>query len=426
MINKFINTCLINKNKKAFDYKKAKTFRDLHDDTLKCIDMFKIKGIKEHDKAVLFITPSYTFYVLLLASICYHLNIIVLDSYRNKKNTELIKKVDYIFVNNKTKFLSYCFFNKNIRRFNVSGFNQYSNTSYNYLQTTNDIVLTTYTSGTTGTPKKITRTINDLSNQFEIILSNINIDSNDVVIGMLPIYTLLAIVNGNTTVLTRKITSKAINKYNVAIVLAPIAKLLKVKSPIRNLKKIYCGGAILYKAETEKIKYIFCNSVITYIYGASEGVLIGKTTINEYVKQIFSFNYNINGMKIEIVNKNFDGVGEIVVSGLAVLGVKTHFTGDIGYIKDNMLHIIGRLKYSNLEKRFYNYQIDEETREENPRAKKVFSFYYNGNYYIVYKGKLDKKNKNYLYIKLYKIPTDNKHKTKLNYKKVIDKIQETK
>ena len=85
MLNLFKERCLKYKDKIAvIDGKKQITFKELLNDIFKMIQLFQNKGIKEHEKVLLFLTPSYDFYVLLLSSIYYQLNIVVCDSFKNK------------------------------------------------------------------------------------------------------------------------------------------------------------------------------------------------------------------------------------------------------------------------------------------------------------------------------------------------------
>ncbi len=71
--------------------------------------------------------------------------------------------------------------------------------------------------------------------------------------------------------------------------------------------------------------------------------------------------------------------------------------------------------------RNYNQElVDDTIRSQNPYLKTAFSFVYQEKNYCIYRGKLTYAEPNRIYIKVKRIPMDPKHKTKLNYKKVID------
>ena len=53
----------------------------------------------------------------------------------------------------------------------------------------------------------------------------------------------------------------------------------------------------------------------------------------------------------------------------------------------------------------------------------AFSFYYKNQIYVVYNGNLKHKKADIKYIFMRKLPMDLKHKTKLNYKECIARIE---
>ena len=110
IVNKFIENSQ-NNNKIALIYKNKKiSYDNLLKDIFKMINLFKSHNLKPNDKVLLFIIPSYNFYLCMLASIYYGLNIIVIDSFSDKKKvSKLVNMVDVMlgFVDNKSRFLKF-------------------------------------------------------------------------------------------------------------------------------------------------------------------------------------------------------------------------------------------------------------------------------------------------------------------------------
>lgn len=417
MIKSFVEIANTNKEKIAFRYLKNNkvkeiTYNFLLEDIYRFCNFFKNQHLLPGDKIVVLIKPSYELYALMLASMMYGINIVVIDSFKNKKKIEKMissSKAKYVFVNNQTKLLKKIIF-KDLKGINIVNYLKESSEIFNYKINKEEIVLTTFTSGTTSLPKIINRSFNDLENQVKLIKNNFNLDINDTIICMLPIYVLFSIFNGNTTCITKNINKKIINKLKANVILGKISKVLNIKEKITNIRKLYLGGAYIYQEEAKTILNNFPNTNIYYIYGASEAVLIGINNLQDfYEKGRFKIVKDIN---VDIINK-IGKVGEIRLEGLSVK--KSHVTGDIGYIKDGYLYLLGRKKYSSLEHELYNYKVDQEIRAEH--NVKAFTFWYNNQYYVFYQGKEKKKD----FIKVKKFPFDLKHSTKVDYHKLIEK-----
>lgn len=409
MVKKFIDNCKDNFNI-AFIYKNKKiTYNKLYEDIFKMISLFKEYNLKPNDKVLLFIIPSYNFYLVMLASIYYGLNIIVIDSFKDKNKVN--KQIDSVnvnmcFVDDKTNVIKGIL--PKLKFINLSKYYKKDSIFINYVNYEN-IVLTTFTSGTTSIPKVINRSIIDLEKQVNLLTHNIDFYDSKIVLCGLPIYMLLLLTLGKTCVIDNKLS----NIY-YDTVLMPIEKILKNKKINNNVKYMFLGGAILYKKEVEKIKYLYPNAYVNYVYGSSEGLLIARTDLKDY--NDLTFNKFIKGIDVSIVDN------EIMISGDCLLTPnKTHLTGDLGVINDGCLKILGRKKYSNNE--YYNYVFDELILNENPYVKKGFSFWYNDNICFVYEGKLSVKEDNVKYYRFRKLPMDSKHKTKLDYISVMKVIK---
>lgn len=420
MLKKFDDICITYKNKLCFiDKNNEVSFSHLHSDVLKMVSLFKKYNLKAKDKAVIFVLPSYEFYVLLIAGVYYGLNMVVIDSFKNKERTKdmLLKaNTKNVFCTRQTKLLSFILpIKKNL--INISNFRKYKTANFSSSNNKEQIVLTTFTSGTTGEAKKIDRSLADLERQMNLVKENMAINPSDIVLGTLPIYVLFSLINGYTTVISKKIDIKMIRKYSVNTILTSIHNLLSNDASFSEIEKVYCGGAIIYPKEANYLKRCFPNAMITYVYGASEGVLIAKTTLDKYIENgYFTFDSFIKGMDVTLASDN-----EIIISGECVLNDnKKHATGDLGIFTDGKLKIVGRKKYSTSS--FYNYVEDAKILAENPNLDKAFAFIYNEQKILVYEGKLSRNYSEFKCFKFKKLPMDLKHKTKLDYKTTINKI----
>ena len=407
-------------------YKKISiSFKEFYEDIYKMIGLFQKNQLKPKDKVGLFVLPySYDFYVVMFASFLYQLNLVVFDSYKKKHIKELmiLEEVGYCFVDGKTKMMS-SFLLPKCKKINVSSFAKYK-VNYNLkIESSSDaVLLTTFTSGTTGTPKAIHRTIDFLLKQAKEIQNEIDLQDVSSIFGGLPIYNMLSLYLLKTTCISKKI--KSIKSFQPDCVLTNIQKILSEKRSYPMIKKVMLGGAILYSGEVKKIKEVFPNATITYVYGASEGAIIYKTNLDFYQSNLFCFDKKANEIEVDILNPNKDGVGEIMIQGDKVnTPYHIHYTGDLGKIVNGSLQLYGRKKYSSLEKEFYNYAFDEEIRKKNLCM--AFSFYYKNQIYVVYNGNLKNKEEGIEYIFMRKLPMDLKHQTKLNYKVCLDKIEKS-
>ena len=424
MINKFIQTCRDKGEKCAFvNGKQRITFNTLLKDVFRMVNLFKARGIPRDSKILLLVPPSYEFYVLLFACIYYGINVVVMDSY---KNFERIKSamsdggIKLVFCNRLTRLAKFKF-ESDVKFINVSDYGRFSDAAEPITADKGKIVLTTFTSGTTGTPKPINRSIESLEKQIDTVSKNIDVNGGDVVYASLPIYVLFVVYSGLTCVISKKIKKRELYRLGVNAILAPIARLLSLKDTFSFIKKLFLGGAMLYANEAEHLKATFPNADITYIYGASECVLMAKATLDDYLAHSFAIRHKIEGVELTIVEPDKSGVGRIKATGEVVLTEDNSFIGnDIGYFDEYGLHIVGRSRYSTAN--YYNYVEDNRMLKENPRVKKGFSFAYQGKRYFCYEGRLSNEYPTLTCIKLRKLPMDPKHKTKLDYIKLIKQI----
>ena len=421
MIQHFIDTCKKKSDEVAFIIGNRRiSFQTLLSDVYRMVNCFIQRGIPRGGKALLYLLPSYDFYVLLLACIYYGVNIIVPDSYKDKDRlSHMLQQqgVKQVFCNRLTFFLRKGI-PQNTTFIDISDFRKYSDNQTPKNEAADMPVLTTFTSGTTGEPKPIYRSAAFLKKQIESISLNIDITDSQVVFGGLPIYALYAIYHGRTCVIDRKLCVKDLKKHKIDTVFAPIALLLKMKGASNGVRYVYFGGARLYQREAAALRRAFPVAKIRYNYGASECALIGMTELDYYIKNGFVIKETAKDAEVTLVEKDENGVGKIQVKGDCVLTEdKTYCSNDLGYMDEYGLHIVGRSKYSAVGR--YNYLIDDEILSKNEKIKKGFSFVYQDKTYFCCEGKLTVRKDGVEFVKFQKLPMDGKHKTKLNYHKTI-------
>lgn len=421
--------------KEGFGYRKS-TFAEFLADVVRMYGYMKtqLKG----DNVMIFSYPySYYFYVGIFAAVFLGKNIVIVDSFSDKKKTRSMMEqaeVTDILTDGLTRWLTFLLPVKK-PVVNLTKFRSYGAEDCAAAETPRENAsIITFTSGTTGMPKLIRRNLDFLELQIQLIRDNADIRDDDVTYGLLPMYTLLSVLMNNTCLVSRDI--KACEKFGVSMLLAPIKKVLQVKAPLRTIQRAFLGGAILYKKETETILEKLPAADITYVYGASEGAVIYKTILRSYNENPFTFDTKSKGIDVTILKPDANGVGEIQISGETVIGSaagnrKVHNTGDFGKIVDGKLVLLGRKKYSCSEVSFYNYQYDELLRKRNPKMTAGFSFYYEGKIHVAYCGMLQedfsRSSESFMPLEIVfhhfaKLPYDLKHKTKLDYGKVIESI----
>ena len=406
-INEFLRFCKGNEKIAIIDKNKEVSFGKFSEDCFK-MQTFLGEKLPRGEKALVFVYPfSYLFYVLIFGGIMAGVNLLIIDSFADKNRTKKMTELagcNYALTGGVTRFLGFKL--PKLKIIDAGKFKLYEKTSADYGKAS----VTTFTSGTTGFPKPVERSADFLLDQADFIKNNIKLSGEEIVYCGLPMYSVLSVFSGYTTVISGKINPE------VTAVITSIRKALSF--PVcRGVTNCFLGGAILYGEEAEKISSVFPRARVAYVYGATESALMYKTTLDKYRKDLFSFDEKIDGVTVGIENENFEGVGEISVKGNIVIAEKKHFTGDIGKISDGKLYVYGRKKYSMPEIGFYNYIADEKIREDNKNVKAAFGFALGGKIYVVYKGKLTVKNPDYIYFKVRNMPYDAKHKTKLDYKK---------
>jgi acyl-CoA synthetase (AMP-forming)/AMP-acid ligase II len=368
---------------------------------------FTHKGIAKGDRVLVFVPMSIDLYRILLALLEIGAVAVLLDEWVSRERMELccrIAKCKGFIAPPKIRVLS--FLSKEIRsipiKLSIKG--RVPGQNINIMQCSEeDSALITFTTGSTGIPKAADRSHGFLKQQFTALLETIEPTPDDIDMPVLPVVLLMNLGTGCSSVIADWKSSKP-EKMNAALIAQQIlansitritaspffllrlaSHLIKEKSSLSSVKKIFTGGAPVFPSEAAILLEAFPGADIKIIYGSTEtepiseigagelarmtnevvkGLPVGKIYANAQVRIIKIEDDNIQAATHQELEKHLVGemtIGEIIVSGDHVLkkyfnnpealrrnkiiceDTVWHRTGDSGYIdSDGNLFLAGR------------------------------------------------------------------------------------
>ncbi|MDE5547822.1 MAG: acyl--CoA ligase [Clostridia bacterium] len=474
IINAFHSICSEQKNKLAFFYlekgkRKCKTFGELFKDTEQTVQYLSASGVKYGDRILAFAAPSYRLCVFMLASLRLGASLMYVDIWAKQDKLKSVfsdYRPDYLLVSNQTKYLKIFF--REIRKIKrvinvdtVSGGNAIPLAENEIGEET--VALLTMTTGSTGKPKIVIRTHRNLYEQLKLINENLDASGEQTVLTTSFIYVFSNVMSGFTTVLPqvnlslqskRKLNGKLAKFSDLPITMIMTSPdfCLKTDNLYPSLKQVFFGGAILNIKEAKAILNKYGQAEITYIYGATECNLISSTRLATYAEKLERERHCVLGNVVRGVQVKIGGNNEIMVSSSALLenylvqdlSNKTkdgqtvwHNTGDTGAYENGVLYYLGRSKYEIQTDggKFYSNQIEQNVILQFQELDKCAVLQYNGVVYLFVECS-EKCNLTDVEVylketfqieklrvkKLKKIPCDVKHHTKINYNKLMKRI----
>lgn len=464
IISLFDKICLESKEKIAFYYTEknklvSKTFYDVYNDAQKIANYLECCGVKSGDRILAFTSPDYKLTTFILAAFKIGVSIMYVDIFATQDKLEKLlerTKPNYVLVSNKTKYLMRFFKGINQIGENINIDKVVTSDTQKTFENVpeNTAALLTTTTGTTDIPKIVIRSHEDLLHQLELIKKNIDeIDDHTVALTTSYIYVFANLLQGFTTVLPNinlKKSDSFINKklkmfenVKINMIITSPDFCLKANNIYPNLKCLYFGGAILNNYEAKLINKKFNNSKIIYIYGCTECNLISKVDLNEYIETLNHTLNNKLGKIVDGVNVIIGDNSEILVSSEAltnnydnknIITSYEHDTHDRGFIENDELYYLGKsnTKIEINGRTYYSNQIEQELAVKYSIKKCAF-LDYNGKHYLFIEDKNEISNtRKYLKEKygidvkvvyINKIPCDIKHHTKIDYKKLKEKLK---
>ncbi len=343
-------------NKLAFIQNgKAITYKNLYSRAERLAQKMRAKGIKSGDNILIFIPLSIDLYLAMVAVWILGARAIFIDFSRGKDfiNASIERlRPDLILSDKVTYFMRYLLGNlKSIRTLNIDF--TFGRQSDNIAITAVDAeagAILSFTSGTTGLAKIALRSHQFLLEQYKVLRDELYFTDEQIDLGTLPIFSLINLAAGITTLLPDKRYKANINieklvgrieKYKpTRVICSPslVEQLLQYNC-LDSVTHLYLGGAAVFPSLLEKID----KSVELYIlYGSTEAEPIAKFKWRELsekqertMKTRFALpaGYIAPSIECRIIND------EIVVSGKTVLQGYLNGIGD----KENKLHLDGKI-----------------------------------------------------------------------------------
>lgn len=470
IVNEFEKICKLNSNKIAFYYidkKKLaqKSYKELYDDVILMSSYLASKGVKRKDKILAFASSGYNLCVFILAAFKIGASVMYVNIFSRQESLKRVfekYRPEHILVSNTTKMVKMFFreINQIKNIINIDDVKDFKYKEFEIEEIDENIQgLITLTTGSTGNPKMFIRTHKDLYNQLQLVINNIQKETeNEVVLTTSYIYIFANILQGFTTVLPNinlgsSNDNKIIKKLNrfkdldISMIITSPDFCLRTPNIYPKLKTLYFGGAILNYNEANKIKSEYENCNIIYIYGSTECNLISKIGLDEYIKTLKQEGICTIGKVCKGVEVKIDANNHILVKSKALLTkcldeIKIddgyYDTNDIGRLENNNLIYLGKNRfYININNRkIYANEIEQKVCTRFIQIEKCAVLEKSNRYYIFIEDYVVNKDyiKKYIEeeynidIKVYMIkviPRDVKHHTKINYIK-LEKIVETK
>jgi len=312
-------------NKVALIHKgKKMTYQELEDSSQALARFFTINEVGEGKKALLFIPLSIEFYVIFLALVRSGVSVVLIDPSAGKdKVAQCVKaaKPDAFIATPKAhllrfisavaaipkKFSTHGTFgwipgSKVIRYLESDGSNGRINGGENFkdFEAPSDYpALITFTSGSTGIPKGISRSHGFLINQHKAISHALPAMENDVELNTLPVFILSNLANGITTVIpdvdvknnatvdakqiVRQMQTNGVNRILAAPAFCKnIADYLESqKQSLPNMQRIYTGGGPVFPHLLKQLSLVFPNAEAIALYGSTEAEPIAHIGMHE-------------------------------------------------------------------------------------------------------------------------------------------------
>ena len=463
----FNDTCQTNAKKDAiYFYDNAlqmRTYENLNADINSCINYLNSKGIKTGDRVFIFAPASYRLTVFMIAAFKLGIQVMFLDiNARQETFRKLFNRFQpkYVLISNKTKFFR-IFFSSVFKIRNVLNLDKIkpNPTAPEQLPEISDTTpaLLTTTTGSTGLPKIVVRSHQDLYNQLELIDKNLPKSSRSTILSTSYIYTFAILARGDAAILPQINLSWPAEKINqrlqhfadipITIIITSPVFGLKANNVFPELKQLYIGGASISLQEAETIAQKFPDSRVYIVYGATECNIMARTTLANYMKELRE-NYR------STLGRPFDGVSlqiaedeSIIVSCNALIkgfiNEKSEYatregdwynTNDKGYIKDGVLYYRGKYNYFVTlgDAKYYNHELEQFLSVKFPDYKKCAVVQKRNKIYLFGTEReherelVDALHKKYgidvQFRHIKQIPHDVRHHTKTDYKQLLAQI----
>ncbi|MGV8073464.1 MAG: AMP-binding protein [Syntrophobacteraceae bacterium] len=407
------------------------SYRKISLDTIRTAHSLKARGFKKGDRILIFIPMSYSLYVTILAILYIGAEVVFIDAWANRKRLtdccRVVRPKGFIG----SPIAQVLRLEPEIRRIPIKLMDcrvvsckngDEESDFYAYPEAVNDedTAIITLTTGTTGLPKGAGRSHGLLWNQFSILSDHLKLEKTDVDMTVIPIYVLHSLGLGVTSVLplvsptkptafNPQLIVKQILKHNVTTSLGSPAFYEKLSDYVLEnnivlpVKRIFIGGAPIFRDLAQKLIDAFPATKIEVIYGCTEVLPISGIPLRDTLRYDPEYGLpvgkKVSGIEVDVV-KPYDGpivfdkgeslsdflappgeAGEIIVKGSHVLqrylgdpeisrrnkinsgDEEWHRTGDAGRVDpEGNIFILGRIARRFFSNGSYRYPIPYEQR----------------------------------------------------------------
>ena len=301
-INLFYKTCQSDPDKPALWINgRTLTFKELYNLSGKAQAFCKSLGIQKGDTVLLFDNVGFRLYAFIIAILALGANIIFIEPWMSPK------KISSIIANMKPKFFIknasgalWSFFFQSVRaipyKADMKRFEGYIQEDLFIVDVNSStLAITAFTTGTTGTPKRVSRQQDYLTSQFEMINKYFKISEySGMALCVLPGFVFANLAAGRGSILMsskwKKRELKQISKLTGALtpttlICGPafLLKLIKCDFSFSSLVSFHIGGALTDLWILEKGFEKWPEASIVCVYGSSEAEPVALCDAKEVI-----------------------------------------------------------------------------------------------------------------------------------------------
>lgn len=300
----------------------------------------------------------------------------------------------------------------------------------------NDAALVTFTSGSGGAPKEITRTFGELGRTLDFLTAEFSVvRPSDRFLITLPTYVLADLSLGAESVLffgkkknakNKKIFGRLLRERKVNGLICSAAQLALADGCFPEVAKAFIGGSALRLRDALTCRDCFPNADLRLLYGTSECPVIATADLGAYIAGLergrILLGRPADGVRVTVTTD-----GELTAASELTAGAD-RATGDLGFAENGLLYMLGKKNCSDGAHGFYDLTLAREIERRFPEIGAVAFLHYNGENFLF--AKIDRRQSNkimqaypFLHIIRKAAPVDPKHGGKIDHRRAVDRLR---